>query len=75
MFEDEPQLPEGIDPTNVEDVFLDVAPVNQAWSTDEEDDVGQKILDFTSQHALTLLLIRTGNSVRCLGRIRGRGSK
>jgi len=67
MFEDEPQLPEGIDPTNVEDVFLDVAPVNQAWSTDEEDDVGPVSLAARPQHLLTLPLIRTGNSVRCVG--------
>lgn len=38
-LDNEPQLPEGIDPTNVEDVFLDVAQPNHAWSTDEEEEV------------------------------------
>jgi hypothetical protein len=41
-LEDEPQLPDGIDPSNVEDVFLDVAPPNLAWSTDEEEEVSAK---------------------------------
>jgi hypothetical protein len=38
-LDDEPQLPDSIDLTNVEDVFLDVAPPNLAWSTDEEEEV------------------------------------
>lgn len=40
-YGDDVFLPEGIDPRNVEDIFLETLPVPEGWSTDEEEEVSQ----------------------------------